>query len=188
MKRETIVVGFDGSECAERALDAAISLADEDSTIHVVVAYDAPTNRYITELYATVPAEFTANIDLLAAPRQTLDDAVHIGRAARRVKCQRHLVDDDPGSAILDTAKEVGADLVVVGSRGRGRAAQLLRGSVSIKVAHHCPVDFPRRPLSAPSPSDRGTEWLEPRPGQRVNRIPSINAPGSLVLAVVRRS
>lgn len=141
MKCQTIVVGYDGSECAERALDAAVSLADGNSTIHVVTAYDAPTNRYITELYATVPAEFTENIDLLAAPRQTLDDAI---RAVERhgIEAQRHLVDDDAGSAILETAKQVGADLVVVGSRGRGRAAQMLRGSVSIKVAHHCPIDF----------------------------------------------
>jgi len=141
MKRATIVLGYDGSECAQRALDVAVSLAEESATIHVVTAYDAPTNRYISELYASVPEEFTMNIDLLAAPRQTLEDAVH-SVERHGITAGRHLVDDDPGGAILDVANEVDADLIVVGSRGRGRAAQMLRGSVSTKIAHHSPVDF----------------------------------------------
>jgi nucleotide-binding universal stress UspA family protein len=53
-----------------------------------------------------------------------------------------HFIDDDPASAILHVADEVNADMVVVGSRGLGRASRVLRGSVSTKIAHHCPVDF----------------------------------------------
>ena len=53
------------------------------------------------------------------------------------VKAVGHLVEDDPASAILDTADDVEADLVVVGSRGLGRATRFLRGSVSSKVASH---------------------------------------------------
>ena len=53
---------------------------------------------------------------------------------------ERTLSWEDPTSALLDASK--GADLLVVGSRGRGGFMGLLLGSVSQEVAHHapCPV------------------------------------------------
>jgi nucleotide-binding universal stress UspA family protein len=45
-----------------------------------------------------------------------------------------------PADAILETARELGADLVVVGSSGRHGAARLLLGSVSSAVAAHAGV------------------------------------------------
>ncbi len=45
-------------------------------------------------------------------------------------------------SAIVDEAKEIGADLIVMGSRGLGRAGSLILGSTSVQVLHmtECPV------------------------------------------------
>lgn len=141
MKPQTIVVGIDGSDGSQRALDAAIDLVETSGTIHVVSAYDAPSNHHVAQAYASVPAEFIANVDVLAQPRALLDDATNTVTSSGLTGVS-HFVDADPASAILDIAEDVDADLVVVGSRGLGRASQVLRGSVSTKIAHHCRVDF----------------------------------------------
>ena len=44
-----------------------------------------------------------------------------------------------PASLILDTARESGAELIVMGARGRGRVGELVLGSVSHRVAMHAP-------------------------------------------------
>ena len=138
---QTVVVGVDGSECSQRALDAALAVTEAGGTIHVVSAFDTPSTRMVNEVYASVPAEYVANIDLLAEPRGKLEDAVRHA-SDRGFTIVDHFVDDDPASAILDTATDVTADLIVVGSRGLGRASQVLRGSVSTKIAHHSQIDF----------------------------------------------
>jgi nucleotide-binding universal stress UspA family protein len=48
----------------------------------------------------------------------------------------------EPGEEIISLARETESDLIVMGRRGRGRAAKLLLGSVSDKVAKEalCPV------------------------------------------------
>jgi len=138
---ETAVVGFDGSECSQRALDAACAVVSDAGTVHVVTAYSAPSNREILEAYASVPAEFTAQIDLVDRQRSQLAQAgEYVARSGATVK--EHLVDDDPAAAILQVAEDVGAEMIVVGSRGMGRLSQVLRGSVSTKIAHHSPVNY----------------------------------------------
>jgi len=141
MNIETVVVGYDGSDYSDRAIDAAMSIVNDTGTIHVVTAFDQPSVRQITEAYAAVPDEFTASIDLLSAPRTKLENAVKTV-TDKGYKAVEHFVDDGAADAILEVAKQTGADLIVVGSRGLGRASAALRGSVSTKIAHHAAVDF----------------------------------------------
>jgi len=141
MNVQTVVVGVDGSACALRALDAATALVEPGGSIHVVSAYDAPSNTRVAQAYAVAPEEFKVNVDVLAEERDILETATK-SIEDHGVIAVGHLVDGDPASAILDTAEEFDADLIVVGSRGLSRAAQMVRGSVSTKVAHHSPIDF----------------------------------------------
>jgi nucleotide-binding universal stress UspA family protein len=53
----------------------------------------------------------------------------------RRV--ERVILDGRPGSAIVDQAREMAADLVVVGNRGHGTIESMLLGSVSREVVDH---------------------------------------------------
>lgn len=52
-----------------------------------------------------------------------------------------------PGHQLLEEAEDIGADLVVIGSRGMGAMSRTLLGSVSDQVARHAPATFVgRRP------------------------------------------
>jgi nucleotide-binding universal stress UspA family protein len=48
----------------------------------------------------------------------------------------------DPADCTIQVARTSHADLVVVGSRGRNVAERAVLGSVSSKLAHHCPCDL----------------------------------------------
>jgi nucleotide-binding universal stress UspA family protein len=81
-----------------------------------------------------------------------------------------------PAVAVLETAKTMGADLVVTGARGRGRAAELFLGSVSHRILTHgnCstlivkrPIDRLRRVLVAVEASEDSIvlrQWLKTHP------------------------
>ena len=66
---------------------------------------------------------------------------------------------DEPARALLDQGEF--ADLLVVGSRGRGGFRGLVLGSVSLRCALHarCPVTVVR-----PEPADAAASWLTAEP------------------------
>jgi nucleotide-binding universal stress UspA family protein len=135
---ELIVCGIDGSETSLRALDWA---ADEarlrGATLRIVNAWFEPI--VVGYPFAGGMAIETEAIE--EAARQILRDAMarlHAGDGELTI--EEGLVHGTPAAALLQQADK--ADLVVVGSRGRGGFAGLLLGSVSQQVVHHapCPV------------------------------------------------
>ncbi|MDJ0771709.1 MAG: universal stress protein [Ilumatobacter sp.] len=136
MKAHTIVVGYDGSADARKALDVAVDHVADDGVVHVVTAYHELSRSQLMEVMAAMPDEYRQGFDPSATVRGYLRDAelllddegvAHVG----------HFVDEHPAAAILDLADEVAADLIVMGSRGLGRVQRFLRGSVSARVANH---------------------------------------------------
>ena len=100
-----------------------------------------PTDEDWTE--ETVVAALTKQEELRnAAVQERLRER---GRAVEGVVLRGR-----PATAILDEADQFGADVIVMGSRGRGELASLLLGSVSSEVTDHaaCPVLIVRRPTS----------------------------------------
>jgi len=75
--------------------------------------------------------------------RRAIDEAFPGGS---QVEVEARLVDSDAAHALL--SQGAGADLIVVGSRGRGDIASALLGSVSSHVVHHadCPVVVVKAP------------------------------------------
>ena len=137
-----IVLGHDGSTGAQEALDWAAKLAlRADLYLHVL--------RSWTLTSAPKPASWSPGYvpPLVDWEKAVLDElSGHVAAAgldpAVRVTC--HVVHKSPVQALIAAAE--GANLVVVGARGRGGFAGLLLGSVSDQLVHHaaCPVTVVR--------------------------------------------
>ena len=121
-----VVVGVDGSEGADQALRFAAREARlRDTTLRLVAVWDFPKAHYSgTEIMAIVLGE-----TIKRASEQLA--GLEFERVAREGRAASILVEESRG-----------ADLLVVGSRGRGGFAGLMLGSVSSQCAHHaaCPV------------------------------------------------
>lgn len=135
---QRIVVGIDGSENSMRALhwaldEARVRQAQLD-VVHVWQHFP-----YIPMPY--VAPEGDASLHTRAAALSLLNEAADgLDQRGLMVPVERILVDGGTAENLLEIAK--GADLLVVGSRGRGGFTALLLGSVSQQVAHYapCPV------------------------------------------------
>ena len=130
-----IVVGVDGSDVAQNALAWALDEARlRGAAVDVVHGWQYPT-------VAAVPAG-TVMVDpqmLEEMADRVVADAI-ANADVTGVEIETVVVPSPPASALIE--RSAGADLVVVGSRGRGGFTELLLGSVSHQVASHahCPV------------------------------------------------
>jgi nucleotide-binding universal stress UspA family protein len=132
----TIVVGVDGSPGALAALRFAIEEARlRKAQVKAVFAWSIP---FVADVPSGLLPELLA--DFRADAETLLKEALVAAGDTTGVEIERVVADSPPGSALLEAA--VGADLLVVGSRGRGGFRGLLLGSVSQQCAHHapCPV------------------------------------------------
>ena len=135
----SIVVGTDGSETAQKAVDAAVELARLTSAkLELVSAYEPVTGERLRDDAREVPAD----AQWMVNPREDVDAT--LARAAERVGAagvdsRTYPREGDPADAILDVAEELGSDLIVVGNKGMTGAKRFLLGSVPNKISHHAP-------------------------------------------------
>lgn len=145
----TLIVSTDGSDLAIEAARAGLAVtAPADRIVIAVVveevdpslAYDGsghagPTMSpvEVDEMRAEVMA---AGDEALARTQEGLADLLE------GVTVDSRRAEGRPGEALCDLAAELGADAIVMGSRGRGGLKRALLGSVSDHVVRHapCPV------------------------------------------------
>ena len=139
MGYHTVVVGYDGSADADRAVDASADQVGPGGMVHVVTASHPESTARIVQRLQQLPEEFR-NVYEPDAFEKTQQQVALLRLQGRGVDCKGHLVSDDPATAIIDVAEGEVADLVVVGSRGLGDVQRFLRGSVSARVAVHAPM------------------------------------------------
>ena len=135
-----VVVGTDGSETADRAVEAAADLARSwGSELHVITSF-RPSSPGLAQVTGAALVDTGASHAVVEeAARQVGERAIETW--ASGLKAEAHAVHGDAVDAILDTAAALNADLIVVGSKGM-RGARRYLGSVPNSVAHgaHCAV------------------------------------------------
>ncbi|MFF9351458.1 universal stress protein [Streptomyces sp. NPDC014734] len=149
--RLPVVVGVDGSEGSFRALDWAATEASR-SRLPLRVVHASLWERYegLHPADAERPTEEVLAEHLVAEAR---DRARRLGP---EVTVTADVQPEDPVASLVGESHE--AAMVVVGSRGHGRIAGMLVGSVSLALANrsHCPVVVvPAREPSTPPRSGR---------------------------------
>lgn len=135
----TILVAVDFSPSSAEALERALDLAaDLDAAIHLVHAYDVPLVE-LTPYHFAIPQSVWDGVrEAAEAQLAELRDKL-VGRG---VEATPHLAEGPAPEAIVATAGDLGADLIVMGTRGHSRLAHALLGSVAERTLRraHCPV------------------------------------------------
>lgn len=143
-----ILSATDGSEDANLALREAVDIAEKiGSELHVVhVGTPVCLPRYYEGLDMKEYIEEEEK-ELERRAQRLLADQVEKIKAAGGSVVQAHLRTGKPDEEIVALADELGAELIVMGSRGLGRVRRALMGSVSDSVVRHayCPVMVVRR-------------------------------------------
>lgn len=136
----TIVIGTDDSPSARRAVRVAGDLARRYGVdrVHVVTGYDPIPPARLARMAHDLPAEFK---DALSSDQFGLAHArsAEAQLLEQGVAALTHPVPGGGTDAIVEVARDVGADLVVVGSRHGSVLQRLLHGSVSTGVVHRAP-------------------------------------------------
>lgn len=130
---KNILLAYDGSDPAKRALERTAELADGAavtvvSAVHILAGSGRARGAVIDQ-------------DEVAERKQELTDAAEYLRAKgiEPKTVEPHGI--DVGDAIVEEARGAAADLIVVGSSGKNLAKRIVLGSVSSKVVHGSPCD-----------------------------------------------
>jgi nucleotide-binding universal stress UspA family protein len=126
---EKVLLATDGSKDAALAARAAVDVCERTGAeLHVVhVWYSVPTARLRPFMRA----------ELKKLGNELLEEGVKLVEDSGGLSTGAHLVEGRAADEILDLAGQIGAGLIVMGSRGLGPVCRIALGSVSEAVIHH---------------------------------------------------
>lgn len=146
-----ILLAVDGSVYSDAAVEELIKRPwPSQSEIKVVTASEVPVPMGM-EPWAVSPQYFEVMETSLRQAAQAVVDSALLKLKTindKTLEISSKIVPGPPSQAIVDEAESWGADLIMMGSRGRGTWGRLLLGSVSSAVVHHatCSVEIVRKP------------------------------------------
>ena len=133
---EKILVAVDFSEYADSVLDVAVEFAGQlNAELHLIHAFDVRI-PLVTPYEVAIPTAFieeareAAASKLAALIQKVADDGV---------TATSHLSEVPAASAIVDLAEELGADLIIMGTRGHTGLKHALLGSVAERTVRLAP-------------------------------------------------
>ena len=133
---QRILVPTDGSDVTAKAVETAINLARSlKARLYTISVKEPFPYSAISEMQPTPPQEFYDAQERIASQRIK---AVSEACAAAGVECEAHTVEAlHPWEAIIDHAKQMDCDLLVMASHGRRGVSALILGSETQKVLTH---------------------------------------------------
>jgi len=142
---KNVIWATDGSEAAERALPIALQLVqDSRGKLFVVHADEILGGR--AGGFSGLADEEDVRTELRAKVAELVSTGVdaefRVGRG----------VNKDPAGLVSGTARKLAADVIVVGTRGHGRVAGMLLGSVTQRLLHVAPCPVLAVPVHARVP------------------------------------
>ncbi|MFT3745181.1 MAG: universal stress protein [Pyrinomonadaceae bacterium] len=138
-----VILATDGTKYGEAAAEmvAKLNLGEGDAvTVISVVDMAVPlvTDFYGGYLPDTTELEKYAK-ENAAKVVESAKTSLSSSFEGRKVDITGDIQFGSPGSRIVETAEEIGADLIVIGSHGYKQWERILLGSVSSSVVHHAP-------------------------------------------------
>lgn len=132
---QRILLATDLSTASEGAAEQAIELAHGLGANLLVMSVIDPTE-------ATLRRGLVERMDQRRATREAAAQALVVRGRAAGIAVSFLVWEGEPGPSIVEAAESERADMVVVGSHGRGRVGRLVLGSVSDHVVRNapCPV------------------------------------------------
>ena len=141
-----MLVAIDGSEPAAKALNYTLTLAEkcgaEVHIISVVPPVDSIMPRFTLAAPPSTVYTFFVN-EMEKKLKIVLSESLKKAKEKKpKLTISTRLLHGHPADTIVQTAKEEGFDIIVVGSRGLSGTEELFLGSVSDRVADRatCPV------------------------------------------------
>jgi nucleotide-binding universal stress UspA family protein len=128
-----ILIGFDGSDGSEQALNRAMMLIEESGELILLAVVPSRSDKIFMDEEIYKKLKQKAN-NLIA------DVISDIGQ--HEFTLTGMIEEGDPASIIIDVASKLNVDLIVLGSKGTSALGQFLLGSVANKVVQyaHKPV------------------------------------------------
>jgi nucleotide-binding universal stress UspA family protein len=127
MKR--VLVGFDGSEGAENALNKAMMIIDDDGELIILAIIPLPSDRNLLD---------QKTYEIIKSRAQNLINSVIHDIGSHSFIINGMVKEgEDIAALIIDVANELRCDLIVLGSRGSSSLGKYPIGSVANKVVQY---------------------------------------------------
>ena len=156
-----VVVGTDGSRLAEPTVTRAAWLAKrEDADLVIVCAYSALSRRAEAKNVATLGGD-TRGGEVLGrgVAGEAISRAVAVAAKEGATVAAALLVEGDAAAALIETARQRRAEVIVLGARYDRTLAERLLGTVATEVVKHANCDVlivrPSEPGEIPVPEDK---------------------------------
>ena len=135
-----ILIATDGSDLARSAIDSGVALAALAKATVIAVHVRIPISVLLHGAAAAMVPRETQLVMEERGKELARDSAASVMDAARKaeVPCEAvDVADPSPANGILETARRLDCDLIVMASHGRGALSRALLGSETSKVLAH---------------------------------------------------